>query len=78
MHNDVDHQEKVEVCSGTNPFDNFIFGDNDQVKERSEREAKEEDLILAAKFGKTLLEQIEELTAEKRRIFRKLEVSAYF
>jgi hypothetical protein len=35
---------------------------------------KEDDLVLAAKLGQTLLEQNEELTSENNRLLKKIEV----
>ena len=37
-------------------------------------EEREDDLVLAAKLGQTLLEQNEELTSENNRLFKKIEV----
>ena len=37
-------------------------------------EEREDDLVLAAKLGQTLLEQNEELTSENNRILKKIEV----
>ena len=81
MHNDVDHQENVVESDGCNPYDKLSLKLNDDAKEKSESEfqleAKEEDLVLAAKLGKTLLEKNEELTVEKSRIYRKYEVELF-
>ena len=49
------------------------------VREMSENEIeihdKEEDLVLAAKLGQTLLEQNEELSSENQRLIKKVEVN---
>jgi hypothetical protein len=41
-------------------------------------DAKDADLVLAAKLGQTLLEQNEELTSENNRLLRKIEVKSSF
>ena len=38
-------------------------------------EEREDDLVLAAKLGQTLLEQNEELTSENNRLLKKIEVT---
>ena len=38
------------------------------------QDEKEDDLVLAAKLGQTLLEQNEELTSENNRLLKKIEV----
>ena len=49
------------------------------VSEMSQNEIeildKEEDLVLAAKLGQTLLEQNEELSSENQRLIKKVEVT---
>ena len=40
-------------------------------------EEREDDLVLAAKLGQTLLEQNEELTSENNRLLKKIEVKCY-
>ena len=39
-----------------------------------QQDEKEDDLVLAAKLGQTLLEQNEELTSENNRLLKKIEV----
>ena len=39
-----------------------------------QQDEKEDDLVLAAKLGQTLLEQNEELTSETKRILKIIEV----
>ena len=39
-----------------------------------QQDEREDDLVLAAKLGQTLLEQNEELTYENNRLLKKIEV----
>ena len=39
-----------------------------------QQDEKEDELVLAAKIGQTLLEQNEELTSENNRLLKKIEV----
>ena len=39
-----------------------------------QQDEREDDLVLAAKLGQTLLEQNEELTSENNRLLQKIEV----
>ena len=86
MNNDmVDHNE-VEVVKDDHLYEPDILAEQEEklcekikthkLKSSAELqlEAKEEDLVLAAKLGKTLLEQNEELNSENYRHLRKLEV----
>ena len=41
---------------------------------KSKQDEKEDDLVLAAKLGQTLLEQNEELSSENNSLLKKIEV----
>ena len=79
MQCDVNDQKQLKDHNRSNLFTDLRWREMDTAKQNDscviQLESKEEDLVLAAKLGKTLLEQIEELKADNIKIYRKQEVN---